>query len=68
MDGIEWKQYEPPPAAGELVKRQGKGHNSASISVFVRSIMAKEWARALGKKPGTNPIGRGGKDGLYGSR
>lgn len=67
MDGIEWKQYDPP-AIGETVKRQDKKYNSASISVFVRSLMAREWARALGKRPGINPIGRGEKDGLNGSR
>lgn len=65
MDGIEWKQYEPPPAAGELVRRQGKRYNSASISVFVRSLMAKEWARALGKKPVKS---KPEMEGLYGSR
>ncbi len=74
MDGIEWKQYEPP-AISEMVKGQGKGHNSASISVFVRSLISREWARAMGKKPvqrkpspQSSPIGRWEKDGLYGIR
>lgn len=64
MDGIEWKQYEPP-AIGETVKRQDKRYNSASISVFVRSIMAREWARALGKRPVKS---KPEMEGLYGTR
>ncbi|MBI4745180.1 MAG: hypothetical protein HY786_01185 [Deltaproteobacteria bacterium] len=64
MDGIEWKQYDPPEIA-ETVTRQDRRYNSASISVFVRSLMSKEWARALGKKPAKS---KPGMEGLYGSR
>lgn len=64
MDGIEWKQYDPSEI-GETVKRQDRKYNSASISVFVRSLMSKEWARALGKRAvQLKPK----KDGLNGSR
>jgi len=44
---VEWRLYSP--SAGEQTKGNGQ-LNAASIGVFARSLMAKEWARALGKK------------------
>lgn len=43
-----WKQYNP--WQGEEKERKRKQLNAASIWVFARSLMAREWARALGKK------------------
>jgi hypothetical protein len=44
---VEWKHYNPSP--GEQKKDNGR-LNTASIGVLARSLMAREWARALGRK------------------
>lgn len=46
-DAVEWIQYSPWKKEDSKQKRS---LNAASIWVFARSLMAREWARALGKK------------------
>lgn len=48
-DEMGWKQYNPWKKQAEEAK-ENKRVNSASIWVFARRLMAREWARALGKK------------------
>ena len=52
IEAIGWSQH---PAAestqeGALEPRTNRNLNAASIWVFARKLMAREWARALGKK------------------
>lgn len=47
-DVLGWEQYNPWQEKEKERKRRQL--NAASIWVFARSLMAREWARALGKK------------------
>lgn len=44
-DPMGWRQYR-----WEKEEKEVRRLNAASISVYARSLMAREWARALGKR------------------
>ena len=51
--GVGWKQFHP--WQGEQEEKATRTPNSASIALFARKMMAREWARALGKPINSGP-------------
>lgn len=50
-DAMEWRQYSPWQKEERKDKRKEKRPlNASSIWVFARKLMAREWARALGRR------------------
>lgn len=47
-DPIEWQQYKY--RGSEEGRKRGNRVNGASIGAYARSLMAREWARALQKR------------------
>ncbi|MCG2686302.1 hypothetical protein L6258_02970 [Candidatus Parcubacteria bacterium] len=56
QEKVGWKQFHP--WQGEQDEQATRKPNSASIALFARKMMAREWARALGKptNPGPKPL------------
>ncbi|GFP24054.1 hypothetical protein HKBW3S09_01520 [Candidatus Hakubella thermalkaliphila] len=46
-DAMEWRQYSPWQ---KEEKKEKRPLNASSIWVFARKLMAREWARALGRR------------------
>ncbi|NQS89980.1 hypothetical protein HQ584_09340, partial [Patescibacteria group bacterium] len=50
VESVEWMQYNPWKKEKEKEKEKGRQVSTATIWCFAKRLMAKEWARARGRK------------------